>query len=373
MKKMVVVLITIMCILIVFMPFSTSIKVYASTSAKEIVTIDDLETFMSRAGNNRSACSRNEKTASAYLAEVMQTQNLSFYGTLTSYTKEFNTKSGKSQNVIGVKKSNTENAPKVILGAHYDNAYNLNGEQTSSFGVFDNASGVVCLIGLIKVLATYELPFDVVYIFYGAEEIGYKGSSNFVNSLSYIDKTNILLAFNYDSIGAGDYTYYFTGDSANNYKKIFNANTYNIKEMPIFKRLNLLSKDLAYSHIGLKSDNVTYLKNGVKCVTFFSGNLSHSGTGYIESTKNEDVIHTQNDNLNFVLANYPNFVENINRVANLTLDVVTAQDFTQTMQGYSNEINLFFFNNKFVIGGIFIIGFMILVSLKVKENKTNEF
>ena len=366
-KKYLVVVLTLICICLC-LPINTANNVYALKSAKEIVTINDMENFISRAGYNRSAGTRNEKTAASYLAEVMQSANLSYYGNMTNYIKEFSISNGKSQNVIGVKKSAQENAKKVIIGAHYDNAYTLKGEQTKTNGVYDNGSGVVCLIGLINEIASYSLPFDIIFVFYGAEETGLEGSKNFVNSLSYIDKKNVLLAFNFDSIGVGDYTYFFAGDSANSYKKMFKNNSYSIREMPLIKRVNLLAnyERYAYSHIGLMSDNSTYLKNGIKCITFFSGNLSHSGSGFIESTSCQNIMHTKNDNLQFIVANYPNFISKINDVANLTIDVILNEEFTKTME--KKEIDLFFFNNKLVVGGIFLICFMFLVVLKKKDD-----
>ncbi|MGN1227167.1 MAG: M28 family metallopeptidase [Christensenellales bacterium] len=348
---------------------------YADTAYKEYISIDDLETFLSRAGNNRSAYSRGEKTTASYLAEIMQSLNLSFYNNQTNFLKEFNVGNNKSQNVIGVKKSSNPKAKRVILGAHYDNAYILNGEQTNSNGVFDNASGVLCLISIMKELSSADLPFDLVFIFYGAEETGLNGSKNFVNSMSSLEKKNTLLAFNFDSIGVGDETYFYSGDSANSYKKIFKNNTYNINEMPLNKRINILTnfEGYAYTHIGLLSDNSTYLKNNIRCTTFFSGNLTHSGTGYIESSQNDNISHTNNDNLTFILSNYPNFLNSINNVVNLTINTLKNPTFVNTVESSNNDINLFFFNNKFVIGSIFFVGLIMLISIKPKRLKiTNE-
>lgn len=337
----------------------------------KFVDKEDLTLLISRIGINRTAFSRGEKDASSYLASLMTNLNLSFYKDQSTFIKEFSLNKNKSQNVIGVKKSNIESNKYVILGAHYDNAYSINGEQTNSNGVFDNASGLLCLITIMNELNAIDLPYNIIYIFYGAEEVGLYGSKNFVSSLSSIEKKNILFALNFDSIGIGEETYFYSGDSNNAYKKIF-ANTFNIKEIPTNKRLNLLTnfEGFAYTHIGLMSDNATYLKHGIKCTTFFSGNLSHSGSGYIESVSHENLTHTKNDNIEYILSTYPNFLNNINNVANLSINVLQTENLESTIKSCNSGLDLFFLNNKVVMGAIFLAGIIILTAIK-PHNRNN--
>lgn len=364
----------ILSILIVAIPFSASGVVYAQSTEKVITqyaTEEDLNSLMSQIGNDRTAYTEAEKNAGLYFSGLMTALNLSFYGDRNSFIKEFTVAGKKSQNIIGVKTSSTPNAKKIILGAHYDNAYSIKGVTTKSNGVFDNASGLLCLTTLMKILNTKTLPYDIVYIFYGAEENDLNGSKNFVNSLSAVDVKNILICFNFDSIGVGDYTYFFTGDDGNAYGEIFNGSMYGIQKMPLVKRVNILTdfEGYAYTHTGLLSDNTTYLKRGIKCTTFFSGNLVHNGTGYIESTQNDNLIHTENDNIEFIKTKYPNFIKEINKVINLSYDTITNPNFELQISSYSNAINLAFLNNKIVIISIFAVIFIVLCSIKIKTDK----
>lgn len=337
----------------------------------QFINKDDLTLLIARIGINRTAFSRGEKEASTYLASLMEGLNLVHYKEQTSFVKEFSVNKNKSQNIIGVKKAFNESNKYIILGAHYDNAYSINGNQTNSNGVFDNASGLLCLITIMNALNNINLPYNLIYIFYGAEEVGLCGSKNFASSLSAIEKKNILFALNFDSIGIGEETYFYSGDSNSAYKKIF-ANTLGIKEMPTIKRLSLLTnfQSFAYTHIGLMSDNATYLKNGIKCTTFFSGNLTHSGSGYIESTHNANIAHTQNDNIDYILSVYPNFLSNIANVANLTINVLQTENLEDTIKNNNSSLDLFFLNNKVVIGAIFLAGIIILTAIKPR-NRTN--
>lgn len=330
---------------------------------------ENLTTLISRIGIDRTAFSQSEKDASSYLATLMTNANLSFYKNQSTFINDFAVNKSKSQNVIGVKKSANANAKDIIIGAHYDNAYSINGEQTKSNGVFDNASGLLCLVAIMNELKDVELPYNIIYIFYGAEEINLSGSKNFVSSLSSLEKKNILFALNFDSIGIGEETFYFSGDSNNAYKKIF-KNNLQIEEMPIIRRLNFLSnfENFAYTHIGLMSDNATYLKNGIKCTTFFSGNLSHLGSGYVESVYHKNIMHTQNDNVEYILQTYPNFLTEINKVANLSINVLCSDNLESKITNNSIDIDLFFLNNKIVIIIIFLSGLIILANIKPHKN-----
>lgn len=374
MKKFLLVLIMFMltCSPVAIMDQQSYLTAYANSNDKQYITINDLETFISRAGKNRSSFSRGEKDAATYLASIMQENGLDFYKDTTSYLKEFVVGEYKSQNVIGVKKTTAENAKKVILGAHYDNAYTILDTQTNSAGIFDNASGVLCLIAIMKELKEANLPFDIIFIFYGAEENGLNGSKNFVNSMSSLEKKNTILAINYDSIGAGDYNYFYCGDSDNSYKHLF-INSYGIKNVPLIKRINMLPhfEGFAYTSQGLLSDNAIYLKNNIKCTSFFSGNLSHSGVGFVEVEGQDDIIHTDKDNLEYIINNRPNFVSNINDVCNLSIDVLTNPNLVTILENSSNNINLFFLNNKYIVGLIYLVCILIVINLKPKNFKEN--
>jgi Zn-dependent M28 family amino/carboxypeptidase len=86
----------------------------------------------------------------------------------------------KSRNVLGwVPGSNALAAP-VVLGAHYDHL-GVVGTETF-FGAEDNASGTAVVLGIARDLqrAGSRPPRSVLVAFFGAEEIGLRGSRRFV-------------------------------------------------------------------------------------------------------------------------------------------------------------------------------------------------
>ncbi|MDZ7724494.1 MAG: M20/M25/M40 family metallo-hydrolase [candidate division KSB1 bacterium] len=116
----------------------------------------------------------------------------------------------------------------VILGAHYDHL-GMGGAGSSSRepdtlavhnGADDNASGVAALLELAEAAAAQSEPFSrsLLFIAFGAEEMGVLGSSYFVkNPLVELDQVSVMM--NFDMIGRLDssrgLTVYGTGTAAN--------------------------------------------------------------------------------------------------------------------------------------------------------------
>ena len=379
-KSALVSIISVICfLLITFIIYGTfsNFYVYADSMSESndiIVKPDALSIYLSKTDIDKSAGSNGESRTSVYLSDYMKSFDLSFYGEMNSYIDKFRLGIDKeSQNVIGVKKASIETNDCIIIGAHYDNSYFLNGYQTYSIGALDNATGVVCLMSLIKQFNETNLPFNIIYVFYGAEEIGLSGSETFINSFTIESKKDILLAINLDNIGCGEYTYYYAGDSANSFTKIFNFDRYNISSMPYYSKLNILSsfEGSAYTHIGLQSDNTAFIREGIKTISFFSGNLNSINAGYKESEKYENISHTKDDNLSTLLHYYPNYNDKLNNVANLIFYTVTKDNFQNTMLNSYKEMDFSFLNNKLIIFGMGIFGILILCGYKGKqiENK----
>ena len=108
-------------------------------------------------------------------------------------------KDSTSQNVIGIyKSSNNPDGKKVIIGAHYD------GVNTPAAN--DNASGTALILEIARIIAEQkvELPFDLEFIAFGAEEVGLVGSDYYAYEMTQDEKRNTLFMLNYDMVGVGD-------------------------------------------------------------------------------------------------------------------------------------------------------------------------
>ncbi|MCK4351387.1 MAG: M20/M25/M40 family metallo-hydrolase, partial [Candidatus Krumholzibacteria bacterium] len=94
-----------------------------------------------------------------------------------------------------------------LITAHYDAIASRDEGWFDSWrshpapGANDNGTGVAALLELARLLEPYELPFDVGFILFSAEEIGSIGSADFVDSLLQGEADEILGVLNFDMIG----------------------------------------------------------------------------------------------------------------------------------------------------------------------------
>lgn len=111
---------------------------------------------------------------------------------------EITHKDATSKNIISVYPSaNNPEGKTVIVGAHYD------GVDTPAAN--DNASGTSVLLEIAKILKEQkvELPFDVKFIAFGAEEIGLVGSNDYASQMQADEKNATVAMLNFDMVGVG--------------------------------------------------------------------------------------------------------------------------------------------------------------------------
>jgi aminopeptidase YwaD len=104
-----------------------------------------------------------------------------------------------TNNVIGELKGRKDKY--IVFSAHYDHL----GMMGSAIfpGANDNASGTSMLLSLAKSYAKKRPKYNMLFIGFGAEEAGIKGSYNFVNSPP-IEMNKIKLVINLDIVGTGN-------------------------------------------------------------------------------------------------------------------------------------------------------------------------
>ena len=106
-----------------------------------------------------------------------------------------------SQNVILTLPGRSERT--IIVGAHYD---------TWPFpGAVDNASGVALLLESAQRMRDLDHYHTLIYIFFGAEEIGCLGALYYIWSLDGEERDNILFMLNADLLFEGPYLLYTPG------------------------------------------------------------------------------------------------------------------------------------------------------------------
>ena len=90
-----------------------------------------------------------------------------------------------------------EDAPLLIVSAHYDTV-----EGTA--GADDNGSGIVVLLELARRLAGRPMPNEVRLVWFDAEEPGLVGSGRYVEALSAGERQRLIGAINLETMGYTD-------------------------------------------------------------------------------------------------------------------------------------------------------------------------
>jgi hypothetical protein len=111
---------------------------------------------------------------------------------------------GIGDNVIGYLEGSDPELKKeaIIVGAHLDH---LGMNDKLMPGAHDNASGVAVLLGAANALATSSIPLkrSVIFIAFGAEEQGVKGSEYYV-AHPFIPNDRVKAVLNLESVGRGE-------------------------------------------------------------------------------------------------------------------------------------------------------------------------
>lgn len=114
-----------------------------------------------------------------------------------------------TQNVVGVVKGRNSGNQHVIIGAHYDHL-GMGGSGSRKpdtvavhNGADDNASGVAVMLELAAYFAKHQPHSDLVFVAFGAEEMGLLGSRHYISNPK-MDLKNAKAMLNLDMVGRLD-------------------------------------------------------------------------------------------------------------------------------------------------------------------------
>lgn len=182
----------------------------------------NLSVLASDSLQGREVGTEGERMAAAYIAEALKERNVTPKGTEGFYQSFFvkdadnphaqpSSDSGEDgitgQNVVGF--IDNPGNEIVVIGAHYDHlgmgdfSSLHRGEKAVHNGADDNASGVVAMLHLAKVLGEKNLNRDVLFIGFSGEEKGLWGSNYFAKNPT-IDLSMVNFMINMDMVGRLD-------------------------------------------------------------------------------------------------------------------------------------------------------------------------
>jgi len=212
-----------------------------------------------------------------------------------------------SQNVILTVPGRVEST--IIVGAHYDSLLYP--------GASDNASGSALILESAARMIDQDNYHTIVYVFFGAEEIGLLGAFYYYESLTRQQRNNIVFMVNSDVLLEGDYVVYGVGHLAAG----------QMATNDLSRQVSAISQGLRDEHevqistylpaINMSSDQLVFLHNGHTVVFFVGVHLHPRGSPYngIHLADYGDyimtgrVFHSNEDSYAYISETWPEMLE----------------------------------------------------------------
>lgn len=156
--------------------------------------------YMDKNLTQRRAGTDAEKKAADYLVKKLKSFGYKVEIQKFEYTRKGETY--QSQNIIVTKKG--KSSKQVIVGSHYDSV--------GTNGVDDNGSGTVINLETARRFAKKTPKYTVKFVFFGAEEVGLKGSKAYADAMTEKEIAKTVYMINMDSLLAGTYRYVYSGN-----------------------------------------------------------------------------------------------------------------------------------------------------------------
>ena len=211
-----------------------------------------------------------------------------------------------SQNVVLTVPGQSEQT--IIVGAHYDTVLYP--------GASDNASGTALLLESAYRMLGQDHYHTIVYVFFGAEEIGLLGAYYYYESLTERQRDNIALMINADVLLEGEYLVYGAGYMPRG----------QLSSNDTSRQVSEIAQEVRDTHgieiatfqdaIGMPSDQLVFLHNG-HTVVFLVGVDLQPEDGfwgmrlaiYGDYVMTGRVFHSEDDCFHFINENWPGKIE----------------------------------------------------------------
>jgi alkaline phosphatase isozyme conversion protein len=230
-------------------------------------------------------------------------QSQGYFTRLQRFSFEYEGKKLHSQNVIAYRsaavKPKTGPTPLVIVGAHYDCV-------DAGLGADDNASGTGVLLELAQRMAPFHQDCDLVFVAFGAEEVGLIGGDYYFDSLSAADVKRCRAMINFDSLGVGDFLYAHAGFNEKTWARDRILSISAKYHLPIIEQPGLNTEYPKGLTPDGFSDYTPFNDAGIPIVAFEATNWSIGEyDGWIQTAKYGSFWHTPNDKLAIIQADFP--------------------------------------------------------------------
>ena len=224
-----------------------------------------------------------------------------------------------SQNVILTVPG--ESRQTIIVGAHYDGVLYP--------GASDNASGTALLLESAKRMLNHNNYYTIIYIFFGAEEIGLLGAQFFIETLPDEDFDNIVLMINADVLLEGPELTFSAGTIQEvlhlDENPPFQCNAIQVVyNVAYYLNYRYDKEFIAFPDgLGLGSDHLPFLWSGLPVVAFWGITLTEYGFMDMQA----GILHTPYDCYVHITTTWPGRIERAMESFVMLLEGILFADF----------------------------------------------
>lgn len=276
--------------------------------------------YLSETIGARVAASDQEAQAKEYLND--QFTKMGYETNVQEFSYVRRGSSYDSANVVAFKPGKSEKV--LVVGAHYDSV-------AAGKGSDDNASGVAVMLEAAEVLKKIPTPYSILFVAFGAEEVGLQGSNYFVSQMSAEDIQNTVGMINLDSLAVGDYMYVHGSPGEEGFLRDQALAIADKKKLDL--RINEgLNPDYPAGTTGDWSDHAPFKKAGIPIAYFEATNWEIGDLdGYEQTEEYGGIWHTNNDTLEFIQQAYPGRLEErLSTFSTVLIDLLKFTDKTST-------------------------------------------
>jgi hypothetical protein len=201
------------------------------------------------------------------------------------------------RNVIGTLSGTATGGGIIVVGAHYDSiSIDPNDPAYPAPGANDDASGIAALIEMASILAQRPHRATILFVAFGAEEVGRMGSKAFVNQYRNIPFNYM---FNMDIIGSSTGA---NGEIDDNHIRIFSAG-------PESSPSRQLARAVYWIDFTMTPNMIIELQDSEDRFGRYGDHMSFSEAGFpairfIESLEDRGRQHTPQDVIGDIQATY---------------------------------------------------------------------
>jgi hypothetical protein len=196
-----------------------------------------------------------------------------------------------SANIIAVKQG--DSSQQLVVGAHYDSA-------RLGQGYADNASGIGLLLEMAARLKPRATPYTLVFVAFGAEEVGTRGSGYYVDTLPGRELKATLGMIDLDAVAGGERLFVTSQPDAAGWLR--NDALTVAEQLGVALDTAPARPPLAAGEADAPTDSRPFARAGVATATFTSANLDEGAT---EIEVSEQVWHTPDDTVAYIEKTYP--------------------------------------------------------------------